>query len=51
MAETQLLRPTDAKLGFIKEAKVQGTILGTFIGSMWISEIVDTVVFRGGLDG
>jgi membrane associated rhomboid family serine protease len=51
MADDTLLRPSQARLGFVKEAKAQGTILGAFVGSMWISEIVDAVLFRGGLDG
>lgn len=51
MADEQLLRPSQARLGFVREAKAQGTILGIFIGAMWISEIVDKVIFHGGLDG
>lgn len=50
MAETKLAGPSDTRLGFVREAKAQGTILGVFVGSMWISEIVDSVLFRGGLD-
>ncbi|NUO49963.1 MAG: rhomboid family intramembrane serine protease [Polyangiaceae bacterium] len=51
MADDKLLRPSQARLGFVREAKSLAIILGLFVGAMWLSEIVDQVIFRGGLDG
>lgn len=50
MADRSLSRPTDSRLAFVSEIKTQGAILGGFVGSMWVTEGVDNVLFRGGLD-
>ena len=44
------LSPPDAKLALVQEVKSQATIMGGMVGSMWGLEIVDAVVFQGGLD-
>lgn len=44
------LSPKDAKLALVEEVKVQATMMGGMVGSMWAIEIVDAVVFHGGLD-
>lgn len=50
MADRSLSRTTDSRLAFVSEIKTQGAILGGFVGSMWVTEGVDNVLFRGGLD-
>ena len=50
MPDRKLAHPSETRLAFVKEIKAQGAILGTFVGSMWVTEGVDAVAFRGGLD-
>lgn len=40
----------DAKLALVREVKAQATVLGGLVGSMWLLELLDAVVFQGGLD-
>lgn len=35
---------------FAREVKNQATILGSFVGIFWLSEIIDQFVFKGALD-
>ncbi|MBM4357867.1 MAG: rhomboid family intramembrane serine protease [Deltaproteobacteria bacterium] len=40
----------EARTALVTEIKSRATLVGGLIGTMWAEEIVDTVMFRGGLD-
>jgi membrane associated rhomboid family serine protease len=40
----------DARATILTEIKLQATIVGGLVGTMWAEEVVDAVAFQGGLD-
>jgi membrane associated rhomboid family serine protease len=49
-APNRPLVSTATGLAIVREAKAQAKIVGAFTGVLWVQEIIDAVIFRGGLD-